>query len=98
PNPPVQHLATVLREDDDVILTVPLGVGLALPIFHGGPPAPRGLPQGGPSQIHVGNGRACRSLTARGGGFLLIEHRQQRLGTESACPSHRTKKLYVCRE
>src|SRR5271166_4815971 len=67
----VQHLVTVLRKDHDVILTVPLHVGLALPIFHGGPPAPWGLPHGGPSQIHAGNGRAFRSLTARGGGFAL---------------------------
>src|SRR5271157_4849757 len=49
PHPPVQHLATVLREDDDVILAVPLHVGLALPILHGGLPAPRGLPRRGPS-------------------------------------------------
>src|SRR5262249_5197478 len=41
----------------------------------GGPPAPQGLPRGGPSHIHAGNGRACRSLTARGGGYLLIEVR-----------------------
>src|SRR5262245_21696872 len=74
PHPPVQHLATVLREDDDVILAVPLHVGLALPVFHGMVLlAPRGLPRGGPSQMHAGNGRACRSLTARGGGFVLIE-------------------------
>src|SRR5271157_2762258 len=42
PDLSVQHLATVLRKDHDVILTVPLHVGLALPIFHGGPPAPPG--------------------------------------------------------
>jgi hypothetical protein len=42
-----------------VILTVPPPhVGLALPIFHDGPPAPRGLLHGGPSYIHAGNGRA----------------------------------------
>src|SRR6516165_5064593 len=60
---------TVLRKDHDVILAVPLHVGLALPILHGGPPAPRGLPQGGTSHFHAGNGRAVRSLTARGRGF-----------------------------
>src|SRR5512132_752442 len=28
-----------------------------------------------PTQSYAGNGRACRSLTARGGGFLWIEMR-----------------------
>src|SRR5579883_1285031 len=41
-----------------------------------GPPAPRGLPRGGPSHFHAGNGRAFRSLTARGGGFVLDQNRQ----------------------
>ena len=31
------------------------------------------LPRWGPSPIHAGNGRACRSLTAKGGGFHRIE-------------------------
>src|SRR5512135_3129691 len=43
------------------------------PSGHGRPHVPRCLPRGGPSQIHAGNGRAWRSLTARGGGFILIE-------------------------
>jgi hypothetical protein len=46
-------------------------VGLALPILQGGPPAPWGLPPGGPSHNHAGNGRAFRSLTAGGGGFVV---------------------------
>src|SRR5512132_498284 len=50
------HLATVLRKDDDVIRAVPGDVGLARPSLPGGPPAPRGLPQGGPSHLHAGNG------------------------------------------
>ena len=69
--PSVQHLATVLREDYDVILAVPLHVGLTLPILQGGPPAPRGLPHGGPSHVHARDGRAFRSLTAKGGGFAF---------------------------
>src|SRR4051794_24794955 len=36
--------------------------------------APPGLPRGEPSQTHVGNGRAFRILTARGGEFLLMEN------------------------
>src|SRR4051812_36564003 len=41
-DPPVQPLATVLREDHDVILAVPLHVGLTLPILHGRSSYPEG--------------------------------------------------------
>ncbi len=42
PDSPVQHLATVLRENHDVILAVPLHVGLTLPLFHGRSSCPEG--------------------------------------------------------
>jgi hypothetical protein len=37
------------------------------------PPVPRCLPRSGAVSNHAGNGKACRSLTARGGGFHKIE-------------------------
>src|SRR6516165_6701529 len=64
---------TVLRKDHDVILAVPLDVGLALPVLHGGPPAPRGLPQGGPSHFHAGNGRASTVAPPEAVDLLLIK-------------------------
>ncbi len=42
------------------------------------PPVPRCLPRSGAVSNHAGNGRACRSLTARGGGFHKIEKRPLR--------------------
>ena len=59
----------------------PLHVGSTWPL-RTGPSfrSPSAFPRWRPSQIHAGNGRACRSLTARGGGFILIEEVAYRMG------------------
>src|SRR5262249_45791172 len=88
--PSVQHLATVLRKDHDVILAVPLDMGLTLPILHGGPPAPRGLPRGGPSHLHAGNGRAFRVAPPEAVDLLLIKAIDARPTRRRRQPDRRT--------
>ena len=84
----------VLRHDDNVVHAVPSNVRLALPLSHDGLLPERGGSFEGDRLISLArrDGRACSSLTARGGGLPLeLFMKQPRMQSEhgsARCAHH----------